>query len=58
MTADGKLVQVLSDLVGIFGENRSRCYLGHAGPRMTARSAHVVDMAKRNPALVIPAKVG
>ena len=28
--------------------------LGHADPRMTARYAHVVDMAKRNPALFIP----
>jgi hypothetical protein len=49
LTADGKLVQVLSDLVGIFGENRSRCYLGHAGPRMTARSAHIAGVAKRPP---------
>jgi integrase len=32
--------------------------LGHADPRMTARYAHVVDMAKRNPALFIPVKVG
>jgi len=32
--------------------------LGHADPRMTARYAQVVDMAKRNPALFIPAKVG
>ncbi|MGC8794897.1 MAG: tyrosine-type recombinase/integrase, partial [Bryobacteraceae bacterium] len=30
--------------------------LGHADPRMTARYAHVVDMAKRNPALFIPVK--
>ena len=28
--------------------------LGHADPRTTARYAHVVDMAKRNPALFIP----
>jgi len=28
--------------------------LGHADPRMTSRYAHVVDMAKRNPALFIP----
>jgi len=27
---------------------------GHADPRTTARYAHVVDMAKRNPALFIP----
>jgi integrase len=32
--------------------------LGHADPRMTSRYAHVVDMAKRNPALFIPVKVG
>ena len=32
--------------------------LGHADPRMTARYAHVVDMAKKNPALFIPVKVG
>jgi integrase len=32
--------------------------LGHTDPRMTARYAHVVDMAKRNPALFIPVKVG
>jgi site-specific recombinase XerD len=32
--------------------------LGHADPRMTARYAHVVDMAKRNPALFIPVKLG
>ncbi|MGP8247567.1 MAG: tyrosine-type recombinase/integrase [Bryobacteraceae bacterium] len=31
--------------------------LGHAGPRMTARYAHVVDTAKKNPALAIPVKV-
>jgi len=31
--------------------------LGHADPRMTARYAHVVDMAKRNPALfILPGK--
>ena len=27
-------------------------------PRMTAKYAHVVDMAKKNPALFIPVKVG
>jgi hypothetical protein len=27
-------------------------------PRMTAKFAHVVDMAKKNPALSIPVKVG
>jgi site-specific recombinase XerD len=32
-------------------------FLGHADPRMTARYAHVVDMAKRNPALFIPVSV-
>jgi hypothetical protein len=32
--------------------------LGHTDPRMTARYAHVVDMAKRNSALFIPVKVG
>jgi integrase len=32
--------------------------LGHADPRMTARYAHVVDMARKNPALFIPVKVG
>ncbi|MCW5978464.1 MAG: tyrosine-type recombinase/integrase [Bryobacteraceae bacterium] len=32
-------------------------FLGHAEPRMTSRYAHVVDMAKRNPALFIPVKV-
>jgi len=32
--------------------------LGHANPRMTARYAHVVDMAKKNPALFIPVNVG
>jgi site-specific recombinase XerD len=31
-------------------------FLGHADPRMTARYAHVVDMAKKNPALFIPVK--
>jgi hypothetical protein len=31
--------------------------MGHADPRMTAKYAHVVDMAKKNPALFIPAKV-
>ncbi len=33
-------------------------FLGHADPRMTSRYAHVVDMAKRNPALFIPINVG
>ncbi len=33
-------------------------FLGHADPRMTSRYAHVVDMAKRNPALFIPATLG
>jgi site-specific recombinase XerD len=32
-------------------------FLGHADPRMTARYAHIVDMAKRNPALFIPVSV-
>ena len=32
--------------------------LGHANPRMTARYAHVVDMAKKNPPLFIPVKIG
>jgi integrase/recombinase XerD len=32
-------------------------FLGHADPRMTAKYAHVVDMAKKNPALFIPVKV-
>lgn len=32
--------------------------LGHTDPRMTARYAHVVDMAERNPALSIPVKLG
>jgi hypothetical protein len=31
---------------------------GHADPRMTAKCAHVVDMAKKNPALFVPVKVG
>ena len=31
--------------------------LGHADPRMTAEYAHVVDVAKKNPALFIPVKV-
>jgi integrase/recombinase XerD len=31
---------------------------GHADPRTTAKYAHVVDMAKKNPALFIPVKVG
>ncbi len=33
-------------------------FLGHADPRMTSRYAHVVDMAKRNPALFIPVTLG
>jgi integrase len=33
-------------------------FLGHADPRMTARYAHVVDMAKKNLALFIPVKMG
>ena len=33
-------------------------FLGHADPRMTAKYAHVVDMAKKNPALFIPSKMG
>ena len=32
-------------------------FMGHADPRMTAKYAHVVDMAKKNPALFIPVKV-
>jgi site-specific recombinase XerD len=32
--------------------------LGHADPQMTARYAHVVDMAKKNPVLFIPVTVG
>jgi hypothetical protein len=32
--------------------------LGHSGPRMTSRCAHVVDMPKRNSALFIPIQVG
>jgi integrase len=31
--------------------------LGHTDPRMTARYAHVVDVANRNPALFIPVKL-
>jgi integrase/recombinase XerD len=31
---------------------------GHAEPRMTAKYAHVVDTAKKNPALFVPVKVG
>jgi len=31
--------------------------LGHSDPRTTSRYAHVVDMAKRNPALFIPGKL-
>ncbi len=33
-------------------------FLGHSDPRQTSRYAHVVDMAKRNPALFIQAKLG
>ena len=33
-------------------------FLGHADPRMTAKYRHVLDMAKKNPALFIPVKVG
>ena len=36
----------------------TRYTVNHADPRMTSRYAHVVDMAKRNPALFIPVKVG
>ena len=36
----------------------STSFMGHADPRMTAKYAHMVDMAKKNPALFIPAKVG
>ncbi len=32
--------------------------LGRADARMTARRAHVVDMAQRNPALFVPGKAG
>jgi len=32
-------------------------FMGHADPRMTAKYAHVVDMAAKNPALFIPAKL-
>ena len=32
-------------------------FMGHADPRMTAKYAHVVDMATKNPALFIPAKL-
>jgi len=41
-------------------DDRQECAdLGHADPRMTAKYAHVVvDMAKKNPALFIPVKVG
>jgi integrase len=35
-----------------------RDFLGHADARMTSRYAHVVDMAKRNPALFIPVNEG
>ncbi len=33
-------------------------FLGHADPRMTSRYAHVVDMAKKNPALFHPGEGG
>lgn len=33
-------------------------FLGHSDPRQTSRYAHVVDMAKRNPALFIQATLG
>jgi integrase len=33
-------------------------FLGHADLRITAHCALVVDMAKKNPVLFIPAKVG
>jgi hypothetical protein len=33
-------------------------FLDHVGPRVTARYAHVVDMAKKSPALFIPVKAG
>ncbi len=33
-------------------------FLGHVDPRQTSRYAHVVDMAKRNPALFIEANLG
>jgi len=36
----------------------TRYTVNHADPRMTSRYAHGVDMAKRNPALFIPVKVG
>jgi integrase len=32
-------------------------FLGHADPRTTAKYAHVVDMAKKNPALFIQARL-
>jgi hypothetical protein len=32
--------------------------LKHAAPTQVAKYAHVGDMAKKNPALFIPAKVG
>jgi hypothetical protein len=41
----------------IVGETRPRrreLRAGDSDPRMTARYAHVVDMAKKNPALFIP----
>ena len=31
--------------------------IGHADPLLAAKYAHVVDMAKKNPALFIPVKV-
>ena len=33
-------------------------FLGHADPRMTSKYAHVVDMAQKNPALLIPGEGG
>jgi hypothetical protein len=33
-------------------------FLGYAGPRMITRHAHVVDAAKKDPALSIPLKIG
>jgi site-specific recombinase XerD len=33
-------------------------FLGHADLRMTSHYQHVVDMAKQNPALFVPVKVG
>ena len=40
------------------GQQAFKKFLCHADPRMTAKYAHVVDMAKKNPALFIPVKVG